>query len=108
MDDDGPNNIKIVTGFLILRKAKEKARTWMGLAVLILGFGDAFHLVPRIMDHFSSDDFTTALGVGKLITSITMTIFYVLVYCIGCTYFERNIKKDAGIGVCLRCRIFFG
>ena len=52
----------------------------MGYAALILGCGDAFHLVPRVLNYFVDSDFTVALGVGKLVTSITMTAFYVLVY----------------------------
>ena len=52
----------------------------MGLATLLLGCGDAFHLVPRVLNYFVDADFTAALGIGKLVTSITMTIFYVLLY----------------------------
>ena len=51
----------------------------MGSAALILGFGDAFHLVPRVLNYFVEGDFNFWLGFGKLVTSITMTIFYVLV-----------------------------
>ncbi len=56
------------------------------LACLILGVGDAFHLVPRAIGLFSktldnpSSTLAMWLGIGKLITSVTMTIFYVLVY----------------------------
>ena len=49
-----------------------------GLAALILGCGDAFHLVPRVLNYFVKGDFTAALGIGKLITSVTMTVFYLL------------------------------
>ena len=28
------------------------------------------------MNYFSDADFTAALGIGKLVTSVTMTIFY--------------------------------
>ncbi len=72
----------IVSGFVILRKATDKTGKRMGLAALILGCGDAFHLVPRVLNYFVSADFTAALGVGKLVTSITMTLFYVLLYYI--------------------------
>ncbi len=50
----------------------------MGAATLILGCGDAFHLVPRVLAYWLSGDFTAALGIGKLVTSITMTVFYLL------------------------------
>ena len=46
---------------------------------LVLAGGDAFHLVPRCLNYFIDYDFTPFLGVGKLVTSITMTIFYVVI-----------------------------
>lgn len=47
---------------------------------LILGFGDMFHLIPRIAGHIAGDvnSFPIYLGLGKLITSITMSVFYYL------------------------------
>lgn len=75
----------IIIGILILKKARNRTEKLMGAATLILGCGDAFHLVPRVLNYFVDADFTAALGIGKLITSITMTIFYVLLYHIGCS-----------------------
>ena len=60
----------------------------MGIAILVLGFGDAFHLVPRVLNYFVAGDFTKALGIGKFVTSITMTIFYVFMYYICCGYYS--------------------
>lgn len=76
----------VTSGCLMLRKAGDRTEKLMGLAVLILGCGDAFHLIPRVMNYFSDADFTAALGIGKLITSISMTVFYFLLYKIwlGC------------------------
>ena len=70
----------IMTGVIILRKRGDLTGKLMGSAVLILGFGDAFHLVPRVLNYFVTGDFTMWLGLGKLITSVTMTLFYLLVY----------------------------
>ena len=72
----------IISGCKIYKRADSKAGKLMGLAVLLLGCGDAFHLVPRVLNYFVDADFTAALGIGKLITSITMTIFYVFMYYI--------------------------
>lgn len=72
----------IVSGCVILFRAKDKAEKMMGFAALILGCGDAFHLVPRVLNYFVDSDFTVALGVGKLVTSVTMTVFYLLMYYI--------------------------
>ncbi|MBQ9061562.1 MAG: hypothetical protein IJ121_01855 [Eubacterium sp.] len=69
----------IITGVLILRKASDRSDQivrLMGISVLVLGCGDAFHLVPRVLNYFLDADFTAALGIGKLVTSITMTMIY--------------------------------
>ncbi len=70
----------IVLGVCILRKRRDPVGNLTGAAVLILGCGDAFHLIPRVLNYFLSGDFTAYLGFGKLVTSITMTIFYLLMY----------------------------
>ena len=53
-----------------------------GVMAIVLGAGDAFHLVPRAVALCTTglENFVTALGMGKWITSVTMTIFYVLLY----------------------------
>ena len=66
----------IISGILILKKGNKLA----GISALTLGIGDAFHLVPRCLNYFVDKDFTMYLGIGKLVTSITMTIFYLLIY----------------------------
>ena len=55
---------------------------------LLLGCGDAFHLVPRILNNLAGapkskreeNRRTFWLGLGNLVSSITMTIFYVLLF----------------------------
>lgn len=70
----------IVMGILILLKRKDTIGRIMGCATLVLGCGDAFHLVPRVLNYFVEADFTRWLGIGKLVTSVTMTVFYVMMY----------------------------
>ena len=70
----------LTAGIAILCRRRDRIGKLMGFAVLILGCGDAFHLVPRVLNYFVDADFTAWLGVGKLITSVTMTVFYVLLY----------------------------
>ncbi len=72
--------LAITVGLLILIRSKNNKQRLMGIACLVLGGGDAFHLVPRMLGYFAEGDFNTAVGVGKLVTSITMTVFYVLMY----------------------------
>ena len=89
----------VVSGILILRRARNKTEKRMGLAALILGCGDAFHLVPRVLNYFVEADFTAALGIGKLVTSITMTVFYVLLYFIWLEHYREREQKGVTCAV---------
>lgn len=53
-----------------------------GWMAVVLGAGDAFHLIPRAVALCTTglEHYTAALGLGKAITSVTMTVFYVLLY----------------------------
>lgn len=89
----------IVSGCVILFRSRSKTDKMMGFAALILGCGDAFHLVPRVLNYFVDADFTVALGVGKLITSVTMTVFYLLLY-----YIRRGVYGETpsrGLTACV-------
>lgn len=69
----------VVSGVLLLKNANgRKDILLFGWMALILGCGDAFHLVPRVLNYWVDGDFTAALGIGKLVTSVTMTVFYLL------------------------------
>ena len=70
----------VAVGLSILCRRRDTVGRLMGSAILILGIGDAFHLVPRVLNYFVDADFTAWLGIGKLVTSITMTVFYLLLY----------------------------
>lgn len=60
----------------------QKQYLLFGIMAVTLGCGDAFHLVPRAVALCTTGlaDYTTALGIGKMITSVTMTVFYVLLF----------------------------
>ncbi len=73
----------ITIGIMMIKKGgKVKQYLLFGIMAVTLGAGDAFHLVPRAYALCTTglDSFTALLGIGKLITSITMTFFYVLLY----------------------------
>lgn len=60
---------------------KNKEILWFGIMSLILVFGDAFHLVPRVLAAVNpAGDYHVSMGIGTFITSITMTIFYLILY----------------------------
>ena len=92
--------------YMTINKNKKDNKLF-GLACVILGFGDAFHLIPRSVGLFTktldnpSEVLASWLGIGKLVTSITMTIFYVLLYLfifkkVGK---KRNLLLDVCVGV---------
>ena len=76
--------ISVITiGILMICKSKGNRQfTMFGMMAVLLGSGDAFHLIPRATALCTTglESFTVQLGLGKWITSITMTIFYVVLY----------------------------
>jgi hypothetical protein len=89
----------ITAGIIILIKARNKTEKMMGIAALILGCGDAFHLVPRVLNYFVDADFTAALGIGKLVTSITMTVFYIILWFIGLSVYNLSGKRSLSAAI---------
>lgn len=84
----------IIMGVCILRRRRDRVGALMGSAVLVLGCGDAFHLIPRVLNYFLAEDLSLWLGFGKLVTSITMTVFYLLLYRLWLrAYGERENRK---------------
>ena len=61
----------------------------------LLGAGDSFHLIPRSYALWTSglEANAAALGLGKFITSITMTIFYLLLYYIWRDRYQIKERK---------------
>ena len=74
-----------------------------GFMAVVLGLGDAFHLVPRAIALCTTglENFTFALGMGKFITSITMTVFYILLYYVWRIRYNVKGKKGYTIAVYL-------
>jgi len=91
----------ILTGLIILIRRRNRTDALMGFAALILGLGDSFHLVPRVLNYFIDRDFTWALGFGKLVTSITMTVFYILVFYLYKNVYGKNGQNTKTTGIIL-------
>ncbi|MCY6370173.1 hypothetical protein [Clostridium ganghwense] len=70
-----------------------------GVMGFTLGAGDSFHLIPRIYALLTTglEANAAALGIGKLVTSITMTLFYAILIKIWEIRFD--IKENKGIRV---------
>lgn len=78
-----------IIGVYLLMQQGEMAQIYGALAIVLCG-GDAFHLIPRVFALATNgmEKHTKALGFGKFVTSITMTIFYVLLYYIWQAMYE--------------------
>jgi len=89
--------VSVVTiGILMIRGNKGNRQFCLfGWMAVVLGAGDSFHLVPRAIALCTTglENYTVPLGIGKWITSVTMTIFYVLLY-----YVWRQRYKINGQG----------
>ena len=76
--------ISVITiGLLMIRGSRGNGQFRLfGFMAVVLGAGDAFHLFSRAVALCTTglENYTVPLGIGKWITSITMTIFYVLLY----------------------------
>lgn len=93
----------ITLGILMIRGSKgERQFRLFGWMAVVLGAGDAFHLVPRVIALCTTglENYTVPLGLGKWITSVTMTIFYVLLY-----YVWRQRYQISGLG-CLTAAVY--
>ena len=87
----------ITIGILMIRSCGDRKQYRLfGIMAVVLGGGDAFHLVPRALALCTTglENFTVALGTGKFLTSITMTIFYVILYYVWRIRYQVQGKKQ--------------
>lgn len=82
----------IIGLFLLFNSQENIPRTLAGIMALILVGGDAFHLFPRIQLILTQKEekLKRVLGRGKQITSVTMTVFYILLWHIGLYLFSPS------------------
>jgi hypothetical protein len=90
----------LVLGILMVLKSRPNAKEPLaaerqlevklfGVMTVLLSAGDAFHLVPRMYALWTAGttigvpaSLSAALGIGEAVTSVTMTVFYVILYVI--------------------------
>lgn len=94
----------VTLGIIMIKNSRgNKQYRLFGFMAVVLGLGDAFHLVPRAIALCTTglENFTFALGMGKFITSITMTVFYILLYYVWRIRYNVKGKKGYTIAVYL-------
>lgn len=87
----------ITIGIIMILKSKGvKQYLLFGIMAVTLGVGDSFHLIPRALALCTTglESYTKYLGIGKLITSITMTVFYILLYYVWRIRYKVEGKKE--------------
>ena len=89
--------ISVITiGVFMIRGSKGNRQFRLfGWMAVVLGAGDSFHLFPRAIALCTSglENYTVPLGLGKWITSITMTVFYVLLYYVWRQRYQINSER---------------
>ncbi len=81
--DAGYLSLVLTIGIFMIRNSGGVSQFRLfGWMAVVLGAGDSFHLIPRAVALCTTglENYTVPLGLGKWITSVTMTVFYVLLY----------------------------
>ena len=94
----------ITIGIRMVKSSKNSRQFKLfGWMAIVLGAGDSFHLIPRMIALCTTglENFTVALGLGKWITSVTMTLFYVLLYYVWRERYEIKGQKNLTTAVYL-------
>lgn len=92
----------VALGIVMIRRGRDIPQYRLfGIMAVTLGLGDSFHLIPRALALCTTglDSFTAALGVGKFVTSVTMTIFYVLLYFVWRLRYQVTGKRGLTLAV---------
>ena len=92
----------LTLGIRMIRGSKDNTQFRLfGLMAVVLGAGDSFHLVPRALALCTTglESYAVPLGLGKWITSVTMTVFYVLLYYVWRKRYQIEGQKDLTIAV---------
>ena len=87
---------------MMIKGRKEKQYFLFGAMAVILGTGDAFHLLPRAYALCTTglENYTAALGVGKLVVPmigmlmIPKTCAYVWAVLTGYYDMKRNVRRQ--------------
>ncbi len=94
----------ITVGIRMIRSSKRGSQFRLfGWMAVVLGAGDSFHLVPRAMALCTTglENYVVPLGLGKWITSVTMTVFYVLLYYVWIKRYQVKGQKSVTLAVYL-------
>ena len=74
----------LIAGIIFLANSSDRLFLLYGIMTLLLGFGDAFHLVPRVVKHLKGESERVRwwMNFGLAVTSVTMAVFYIILFYI--------------------------
>lgn len=74
----------LIAGIIFLTRGADRSFLLYGIMTLLLGSGDAFHLVPRVIKHMKGESPKVVwwMNLGLAVTSVTMTVFYIILFYI--------------------------
>lgn len=83
-------------GYLLLKnKGDFTIHSLFGVMALVLGAGSLFYFITKIVVFFSVDSnkYATLLGIGKLVSSITVTLFLLILFMVYKLQYSVNNQK---------------
>ncbi len=88
------NTAYLLTAFVLgcLLLSEKKSFAW-GVMALVLALGDSTHLIPRISQIVTEKKNLILIGYGKMITSITMSLFYTILWLVGINLFTNSYSS---------------
>lgn len=88
--------LSLVVGIRMLLNSKDNKIVWIfGIILLLLGLGEGFHLVPRIIEIFTNDfeNIEEFIDSGRFIASISIVFVYLMLLWFGKAYYKESISK---------------
>lgn len=84
----------LIAGIIFLQNGFDSLFLLYGIMTLLLGFGDAFHLVPRVVKNLKGESHKVLwwMDLGLAVTSVTMTVFYIILF-----YIWKTINGDTDV-----------
>ncbi|MCM1370662.1 MAG: hypothetical protein NC181_02060 [Clostridium sp.] len=85
----------LIAGIIFLKNSSRELFLLYGIMTLILGFGDSFHLIPRVIKNIKGESKKVKwwMNLGLVVTSISMTIFYILLFYIWKMNYDKTVHS---------------
>lgn len=92
--------ISLVAGISMLTSTKgDKKAKLFGFMILVLGIGEGFHLLPRILEIFTHNTTTLEpyINTGRFIASMTIIFVYLILYWFYKVYYKVSNTRNLDI-----------